>query len=54
MASTDREREIIQISQNLVKMTLSRRSHHNISNDANESSNGFTDQKIFAVKVWST
>jgi hypothetical protein len=54
MASADREREKIQSSQNSVKMTLSRRARHKISNGANDSSNRVTDRKIFTVKVWST
>jgi hypothetical protein len=51
MASTDREREKIQSPQNSVKLALSRRACHKLSNDVNGSSNGVTDQKIFAVKV---
>jgi hypothetical protein len=54
MASTDREREKIQSSQNSVKMTSSRRVRRKISNGANDSSNRVTDRKIFVVKVWST
>jgi hypothetical protein len=54
MASANKERKKNKISQNLVKMTSSRRARHNISNSANNSSNGVVDQNIFAVKVWST
>jgi hypothetical protein len=43
MASADREKTKNKISQNSVKMTLSRREHHNISNEVNDSSNGVTD-----------
>jgi hypothetical protein len=50
MASTDRERTKIQISQNLVKMTSSQRVHHKNSNNANNLSNRVTDRKIFMVK----
>jgi hypothetical protein len=45
MASTDREREKIQSSQNMVKMTSSRRVCRNLSNEASDLSNEVTDQK---------
>jgi hypothetical protein len=51
MASADRERENIQSPQNLVKLVSLQITHHKLSNDINDSSNGFTDQMIFTVKV---
>jgi hypothetical protein len=54
MASADREKEKLQSSQNLVKITLSRRARHNISNEANNSSNKVTYLNIFVVKIWPT
>jgi hypothetical protein len=54
MASTDRERENIQSSQNSMKVKSLRRVRRNISNGANNLPNEVTDRKIFAVKVWST
>jgi hypothetical protein len=50
MASADRENEHIQSPQNSVKLASSLRACQNISNGVMRSSNGVTDQKIFAVK----
>ena len=54
MASTNREREKIQSSQNSVKMISSQRARHKISNGANNLSNRVIDRKTFTVKFWST